>query len=45
MAVQTFNPTDPSQSATNWVVAQRLVGLFAPHAPVTPNLMGLTAPA
>jgi hypothetical protein len=38
MAVQTFNPTDLSQSATNWAVAQRIVGPFAPHAQVTPNL-------
>lgn len=38
MAAQTFNPTDLSQSATNWAVAQRIVGPFAPHAQVTPNL-------
>lgn len=38
MAVQTFNPTDLSQSAANWAVAQRIVGPFAPHAQVTPNL-------
>ncbi len=38
MAVQTFNPTDLSQSATNWAVAQRIVGPFAPHAQLTPNL-------
>jgi len=38
MAVQTFNPTDLSQSATNWAVAQRIVGSFAPHAQATPNL-------
>ncbi len=38
MAVQTFNPTDLSQSAMNWAVAQRIVGPFAPHAQVTPNL-------
>jgi len=38
MAVQTFNPTDLSQSATNWAVAQRIVGPFAPHAQLVPNL-------
>ncbi|SMH58549.1 hypothetical protein SAMN02982994_4670 [Azospirillum lipoferum] len=38
MAVQTFNPTDLSESAANWAVAQRIVGPFAPHAQVTPNL-------
>ncbi|MGF7172746.1 hypothetical protein [Azospirillum doebereinerae] len=38
MAVQTFNPTDLSQSTANWAVAQRIVGPFAPHAQVTPNL-------
>lgn len=38
MAVQTFNPTDLSQSAANWAVSQRIVGNFAPHAQVTPNL-------
>ncbi|MFD1628008.1 hypothetical protein [Azospirillum griseum] len=38
MATQTFNPSDLSQSATNWAVAQRIVGPFAPHAQVTPNL-------
>lgn len=38
MAVQTFNPTDLPQSTTNWAVAQRIVGPFAPHAQVTPNL-------
>ncbi|CAO3423265.1 hypothetical protein [Azospirillum doebereinerae] len=38
MAVQTFNPTDLPQSAANWAVAQRIVGPFAPHAQVTPNL-------
>ncbi|MCG5239036.1 LamG-like jellyroll fold domain-containing protein [Azospirillum doebereinerae] len=38
MAVQTFNPTDLSQSSANWAVAQRIVGPFAPHAQVTPNL-------
>lgn len=38
MTVQTFNPTDRSQSATNWAVAQRIVGAFAPHAQLSPNL-------
>ncbi|WP_372396692.1 hypothetical protein ABMY26_21510 [Azospirillum sp. HJ39] len=38
MTVQTFNPTDLPQSATNWAVAQRIVGAFAPHAQVRPNL-------
>ncbi|HZH28302.1 MAG TPA: hypothetical protein VEY95_14090 [Azospirillaceae bacterium] len=38
MPVQAFNPTDLSQSATNWAVAQRLVGAFAPHAQVMPNM-------
>lgn len=38
MSVQMFNPTDLSQSAANWVVAQRIVGSFAPHAQVTPNM-------
>lgn len=38
MAVQTFNPTDLSQSATNWAVAQRIVGPFAPHAQLVPNV-------
>lgn len=38
MTVQTFNPTDLSQSAANWAVAQRMVGPFAPHAQVVPNM-------
>lgn len=38
MTVQTFNPTDLSQSAANWAVSQRIVGNFAPHAQVVPNL-------
>jgi len=38
MSVQTFNPTDLSQSAANWAVAQRMVGPFAPHAQVVPNM-------
>ncbi|MCW2236503.1 hypothetical protein [Azospirillum canadense] len=38
MSVQTFNPTDLSQSAANWAVAQRIVGPFAPHAQVSPDL-------
>ncbi|HEY0832592.1 MAG TPA: hypothetical protein VGE72_01680 [Azospirillum sp.] len=38
MTTQTFNPTDLSQSAANWAVAQRMVGPFAPHAQVAPNL-------
>lgn len=38
MAAQTFNPTDLSQSAANWAVAQRIVGPFAPHAQVSPDL-------
>ncbi|MDQ2105360.1 hypothetical protein [Azospirillum isscasi] len=38
MPVQTFNPTDLSRSATNWAVAQRIVGPFAPHAQVSPDL-------
>lgn len=38
MSVQTFNPTDLSQNATNWAVAQRIVGPFAPHAQVSPDL-------
>ncbi|HYD67053.1 hypothetical protein [Azospirillum sp.] len=38
MSVQTFNPTDLSQSTTNWAVAQRMVGPFAPHAQVVPNM-------
>lgn len=36
MPVQTFNPTDLPQSAANWVVAQRIVGPFAPHAQSVP---------
>lgn len=38
MTVQTFNPSDLSQSATNWSVAQRVVGSFAPHAQALPNM-------
>ncbi|CAO3421492.1 hypothetical protein [Azospirillum argentinense] len=38
MSVQTFNPTNLSQSAANWAVAQRIVGPFAPHAQVSPDL-------
>jgi hypothetical protein len=38
MTVQAFNPSDLSQSAANWAVAQRIVGNFAPHAQVVPNL-------
>lgn len=38
MAVQTFNPTDLSQSTTNWAVAQRIIGPFAPHAQVSLDL-------
>lgn len=38
MSVQTFNPTDLSQSTANWAVAQRMVGPFAPHAQVVPNM-------
>ena len=38
MSVQTFNPTDLSQSTANWAVAQRIVGPFAPHAQVSPDL-------
>jgi len=38
MSVQTFNPIDLSQSAANWTVAQRIVGPFAPHAQVSPDL-------
>lgn len=38
MTVQTFNPSDMSQSAANWAVSQRIVGNFAPHAQVVPNL-------
>lgn len=38
MSVQTFNPTDLSQSAANWAVAQRIVGPFAPHAQVSPDM-------
>ncbi|MGR0184670.1 hypothetical protein [Azospirillum aestuarii] len=38
MSVQTFNPTDLSQSVANWVAAQRIVGPFAPHAQISPDL-------
>lgn len=38
MTVQAFNPSDLSQSAANWAVSQRIVGNFAPHAQVVPNL-------
>lgn len=38
MSVQTFNPTDLSQGTANWAVAQRIVGPFAPHAQVSPDL-------
>ncbi|KAA1058616.1 hypothetical protein [Azospirillum argentinense] len=38
MSVQTFNPTDLSQNTANWAVAQRIVGSFAPHAQVSPDL-------
>lgn len=38
MPVQTFNPSDLPQSTTNWAVAQRVVGPFAPHAQTTPNM-------
>lgn len=38
MAAQTFNPSDLSRDTVNWAVAQRMVGSFAPHAQVTPNM-------
>ncbi|PWC87750.1 hypothetical protein TSH100_09300 [Azospirillum sp. TSH100] len=38
MTVQAFNPSDLSQSAANWAVSQRIVGNFAPHAQLVPNL-------
>lgn len=38
MTVQAFNPSDLSQSAVNWAVSQRIVGNFAPHAQLVPNL-------
>lgn len=38
MTVQTFNPSDLSQSAANWAVAQRSVAAFAPHAQASPNM-------
>ncbi|HEY0838521.1 MAG TPA: hypothetical protein VGE72_31740 [Azospirillum sp.] len=38
MPVQTFNPTDLPQSTANWAVARRMVGTFAPHAQVSPNM-------
>lgn len=38
MSVQTFNPSDIPQGTANWAVAQRVVGAFAPHAQVTPNM-------
>jgi len=38
MSVNAFNPTDVSQSAANWAVAQRIVGPFAPHAQAAPNM-------
>lgn len=37
MSVNTFNPSDLSQSAANWGVAQRIVGRFAPHAQAAPD--------
>jgi hypothetical protein len=38
MTIQTFNPSDLSQSAANWTVAQRVVSNFAPHAQPIPNM-------
>lgn len=38
MSVQVFHPTPVDQSATNWAVAARIVGAFAPHAQTTPDM-------
>ncbi|HEY0834176.1 MAG TPA: hypothetical protein VGE72_09750 [Azospirillum sp.] len=38
MAVQMFHPDPVDQSVTNWSVASRLVGAFAPHAQVMPDM-------
>jgi hypothetical protein len=38
MTTAAFNSSDLSQSSTNWIVAQRSVGAFAPHAQAAPNL-------
>lgn len=38
MSVQTFHPTPVDQSVTNWAVAQRIVGPFAPHAQTVPDM-------
>lgn len=38
MTVQYFYPTPVDQSATNWAVAQRIVGPFAPHAQLVPDM-------
>ncbi len=38
MSVQTFHPTPVDQSVTNWAVAQRIVGPFAPHAQTAPDM-------
>lgn len=38
MPVQPFNPTDVSQSTTNWDVACRFVAAFAPRAQLVPSM-------
>ncbi|CAO3373056.1 hypothetical protein [Azospirillum argentinense] len=44
MSTHSFNPSDLSQSATNWVVAQRIVGSFAPHAQLAPGMKIIVDP-
>jgi len=38
MTVQVFHPAPVDQSATNWAVAARIVGAFAPRAQTTPGM-------
>lgn len=38
MPVQTFSTCESPSGATNWQVARRLVGAFAPHAQIVPDM-------
>ncbi|CCC97117.1 hypothetical protein FBZ85_105201 [Azospirillum brasilense] len=44
MSTYSFNPSELSQSVTNWAVAQRIVGSFAPHAQVAPGMKIIVDP-
>lgn len=44
MPVQTFNGSVISRDDANWAVAQRIVGAFAPHAPVASGMTVIIDP-